>query len=144
MTFRSIWVALTSVLFVLPVLTFAQGISLNLVHDAQGIITTTAQGMTQDRQGFLWLGTGQGLFRYDGRTFVAYKHDAEVNSLSLDHIENIAADSAGFIWIAPFYHGLDRLDPITGVFTHYSHEKNNPNSLGCDTVNALLTDHSGT
>jgi signal transduction histidine kinase/ligand-binding sensor domain-containing protein len=141
---RPIWVNLISALCTLPIVAFSQGLVISPVEDARDVITSTVQGMTQDKQGFLWLGTRNGLFRYDGRSFVTYRHDPFANSLIFDNIENVICDSAGFIWIAPFYHGLDRLDPITGTFKHFGHSKKDPKSLASDTIASMLTDYAGT
>jgi signal transduction histidine kinase/ligand-binding sensor domain-containing protein len=143
-TSRLIWLIVALALFTLPIVVWAQGVAINAIEDAQETITSTVLGMAQDRQGFLWLATrGNGLVRYDGHSFITYRHDADKNSLTFDYVENIAIDSAGFIWLAPFHRGLDRLDPITGLFTHFEHDINNPHSLACDNVNAILTDYTG-
>src|SRR6187551_2779020 len=113
-----ICVILLSAVLALPIELLAQGVAINPVEEARDVVVSTVMGMTQDRQGFLWLATrGDGLLRYDGKRFVTYRHDADANSLTFDTVENIAIDSSGFIWLALFYHGLDRLDPTTGVFT---------------------------
>jgi ligand-binding sensor domain-containing protein len=44
----------------------------------QGLSQSTVQAILQDHVGFLWLGTEEGLNRYDGYTFVVFKHDARL------------------------------------------------------------------
>ena len=39
--------------------------------------------------------------------------------------------------------GLDRLDPVTGIFTHFRHDAKDPASLGNDTVTVILIDKQG-
>ncbi|MBF8296121.1 MAG: signal transduction histidine kinase [Bacteroidetes bacterium] len=74
----------------------------------------------QDRQGFVWFGTQDGLNRYDGQAFVIYRHDAS-DSTSLDDswIISIIEDSSGTLWVrtqnSPGM--LNRLDRATGKFT---------------------------
>ena len=78
-----------------------------------------------------------GLFRYDGHEMINYKHaminykndPANPNSLSNNWIESIYIDSAGIIWLGTWGNGLDRFDPATGIFTHYTHDPKNPLSL---------------
>lgn len=53
------------------------------------------------------------------------------------------ADRNGYIWAGVWTKGLDRLDPKTGIFTHYRHNPLVPNSLSDDVVTALLEDHNG-
>lgn len=52
--------------------------------------------MLQDRQGFIWLGTDQGLFRFDGRGFTHY---TKSDSLPDNRVTALAQDSLGRIWI---------------------------------------------
>ena len=46
----------------------------------------------------------------------------------------------GIIWFGTFGSGLDRFDPVTGIFTHFHHDANDPNSISDDTVTAILRD----
>jgi ligand-binding sensor domain-containing protein len=50
-------------------------------------------------------------------------------------------DSSNMIWIGTS--GLDRYDPATGTFTHFTHDPKNSYSIASDIVMALLEDHSG-
>ena len=52
--------------------------------------------LVQDRKGFVWFGTNQGLFRFDG---LHYRHYAEADSLPASGITALAEDSAGRIWM---------------------------------------------
>ncbi|NNE43703.1 MAG: hypothetical protein HKN12_05825, partial [Gemmatimonadetes bacterium] len=80
------------------------GVSHNLIY-----------AIHQDRTGFLWFGTMYGLVRYDGRQYVAYRHDPDdPASLSTDDIVCIAEDAAGHLWVGTFGGGVNRLDPATG------------------------------
>lgn len=70
----------------------------------------------EDRYGFLWIGTGDGIFRFDGYEFKAYRHDAQ-DSTALSHPKayTILEDHAGEIWAGTTY-GLNLLDRRTGTF----------------------------
>src|SRR5688572_17398709 len=123
----------------------AQEVKFSVVESALENMNSQILGMTQDSQGFLWFSTQRGLFKYDGDSYVAYHHEPlNKNSPSQESIECLVADSAGFIWLAPQWLGLDRLDPVSGVFSHFRHDRNNPASLTNDSVTTLLTDHEGT
>ena len=101
-------------------------------------------GITQDMQGFLWFATQAGLYKYDGHQYISYHPTpSNPNSPAGDLIECIASDRAGYVWLAPARTGLDRLDPVTGIFTHFRHKKNDPASLASDTVLVILQDHEG-
>src|SRR4051812_45840994 len=123
---------------------FAQDIHFNVVARSQDDIGSVIAGMAQDTQGFLWLATQNGLYKYDGYQYTSYHHEPlNSNSLADDNIWSVAADNTGFVWLAPVGAGLDRLDPATGIFTHFRHKNNNSNSLGSDTVLSIIQDHEG-
>jgi ligand-binding sensor domain-containing protein len=74
----------------------------------------------QDSKGFLWIGTQDGLNRYDGYTFKIFKRDADnPNSLSHNSILAITEDKEGFLWIGTWGGGLNRFDPATETFVRY-------------------------
>jgi signal transduction histidine kinase/ligand-binding sensor domain-containing protein/CheY-like chemotaxis protein len=84
--------------------------------------------INQDSYGFVWLGTDDGLYRYDGYTLKLYRHDPKnPNTLSHNKVMDIYKDRAGILWIGAG--GLDRFDPAQDAFTHYAHDPNNNWSL---------------
>lgn len=68
---------------------------------AEGLSHKTVNCILQDRQGFVWVGTSDGLNRFDGHTFKKY-HKTPDDSLSLqtNEITCIAEDSSGTIWLS--------------------------------------------
>jgi len=101
--------------------------------------------MTQDPQGYLWLASKEGVYKYDGHQYTAYQHEtANSNSLALNWVESIFADKDGIIWIGTFGSGLDKFDPTTNTFTHYRHQAGNAASLANDKVTAIIQDRDGT
>src|SRR5271155_1293453 len=61
----------------------------------QGIVVSIAQ----DRYGFLWFGTSDGLYRSDGYNLKSYRHESgNPNSLSDDTILAVCRDRAGILW----------------------------------------------
>jgi len=100
-------------------------------------------GITQDKNGYMWFATRLGLHRHDGYKFKLYLHDpSNLNSLSSNHLETVHAGSNGDIWIATNANGVDKLNPYTGVFTHFGLSEK-LNTLSSDTVRAILEDHEG-
>ena len=98
----------------------------------------------QDRTGFMWIGTRDGLNRYDGNTFVVYKHDPNnPETLSANFIRDLIEDKHGDLWVATGSGGLNRFDPITERFTRYRHDPDNPNSISSDTVENIAQDSHG-
>ena len=101
-------------------------------------------GIAQDKQGFLWLATYSGLHRYDGYRYLSYYHDPDdKNTLASNRTETVFISKSGIIWIGTFLHGLDRFDPVSKTFTHFTHDHSDPSSLGDNTVTAILEDRQG-
>ena len=76
--------------------------------------------LVQDRQGFLWIGTQSGLFRYDGYRFHKFSHDAaNPTSLAEDYITCLTSTPSGKIIVGTSSKGLSELDPASGTFQNY-------------------------
>jgi ligand-binding sensor domain-containing protein/signal transduction histidine kinase len=76
--------------------------------------------IAQDKLGFLWFGTQDGLRRYDGYRFREYRYQqGSVNGMSGTSVAALFADRAGYVWVASDWH-LDRYDPASENFTSYA------------------------
>ena len=77
-----------------------RNIQFSTLSISNGLSQATVNSIAQDQQGFIWIGTQEGLNRYDGYEFKVYlKHTAEPNSLSNDWVWTVFADTAGRLWI---------------------------------------------
>ena len=111
---------------------------------AQGLSQSVIESIVQDRKGFLWFATEDGLNRYDGYGFTVYRYQAgNERSLSYNDIKTLHEDRAGLLWVGTFEGGLNRFDPATGTFTRYRNDPSNPASLAANTVRAVLEDRAG-
>lgn len=100
--------------------------------------------MLQDRSGFVWIGSREGLFRFDGETFVIYRHDpGDPDSISGNTVRAIFEDRSGRLWFGTNTAGLNVLDMATGRFKHYRHVSNDPTSLSHDSVYEIAEDKAG-
>jgi len=109
-----------------------------------GLSQSYVNAILQDRRGFMWFGTRDGLNRYDGNEFVVYKHNpSHPDSLSANNVENLVEDDQGNLWAATFSGGVDKFVPTTERFTHYRHDPNNPNTIGSDWVERIARDSRG-
>jgi len=99
--------------------------------------------MIQDKDGFLWFGTADGLNRYDGYQFKVYKYDPDdIHSIADNSILSLLEDSKGNLWIGTGKGGLDRLDPETERISHFrSPWGNTEESVG--SINALAEGSNG-
>jgi len=89
---------------------------LNLTRVTPKLAQSTA--IVQDRQGFLWVGTQHGLYRFDGQQIKVWQADpADPNALSADWVSSLLVDRQGIIWIGTRYGGLNRFNPATEQFS---------------------------
>ena len=73
----------------------------------------------QDSDGDLWIGTQDGLNRFDGKNFKTYRyHPSDTNSLSDHFVLSIQEDRNGYLWIGTS-HGLNKLNRRTGKIKRY-------------------------
>jgi len=100
--------------------------------------------IAQDYQGFLWIATDNGLYKYDGLEYISYRNEpSNSNSVARDWIESLYADKDGFLLIGTHGSGLDRFDISTGKFTHYRYNDKDNSSLSNDIVTAIIKDKQG-
>ncbi len=100
--------------------------------------------IVEDSEEFIWIGTADGLNRFDRKTktFTRYKHDPNnPKSLSNNSIFAITEDRNGFLWVGTA-NGLNRFDKKTKTFTRYKHAPNK-NSLGNNNIRTVYEDRDG-
>ncbi len=87
----------------------------------------------------MWVGSKNGLNKYDGAEFSVYSHDPDnIHTISHNYIWNLLEDSAGILWVGTWGGGLNKFDPKTETFTHYRHDPKNPHSISSDSVILIL------
>jgi ligand-binding sensor domain-containing protein len=98
--------------------------------EKDGLSDNRVQSVLHDRQGFVWVGTANGLNRYDGYNFKQYFPDRQhpERSVCSESIQGLKQDKAGQIWIAT-NNGLNCLDPKTGKFRTWNNVGRNDGSL---------------
>jgi ligand-binding sensor domain-containing protein len=102
---------------VFPFLLTAQDYTLDLLGRQEGLLQGMVSQTIRDKNGFVWVATISGLYRYDGYTFQSFLHKpGNVYTPSSNNITGIFEDSAGRIWVGQ--NGMiDCYDPQTGIFT---------------------------
>lgn len=97
----------------------------------------------QDSRGFIWIGTIDGLNRYDGNSVIIYRTDPKnPRSISNNFISDIIEDRNGVIWVAT-RGGLNRYDREKDQFTRYNNDKKNNQSLSSDLLTSIAADING-
>lgn len=124
----------------------AQQFNVKTYSFAEGLVTYNIKKVVQDRYGFMWIATQDGVFRYDGTSFEPYKKSNNENSLSENFIFDIALGNDDNLYVASFNGGIDVINVKNQKVTHLlSQKKANedglPNlwitNLYCDADNNL-------
>ncbi len=109
-----------------------------------GLSQSIVQCIIQDRKGFMWFGTQDGLNRYDGYKFVVYKNDPSLkNSLIYNNINCLFECSGGNIWIGTSGGGLSRYDRDSDSFINYRSDKNDLTSVSDSRIRDVYEDSYG-
>jgi signal transduction histidine kinase/DNA-binding response OmpR family regulator/ligand-binding sensor domain-containing protein len=105
-------------------ISIAQGLSQGMVYD-----------ILQDKEGFIWVGTKDGLNRYDGYHFKVFTNDpGNTKSLSSNSINKLFEDSKGRIWVGTENEGLNVFDKKTGEFLRIKHNPANARGLSGNAI----------
>lgn len=90
-----------------------------------GLSNNSVTCILQDREGFMWIGTTDGLNKYDGHTVTILQHDPNSldSSLHSNHVLDLHEDRSGTLWVTTVSGimggggGLHRVDKRTGIAT---------------------------
>ena len=102
---------------------------------SDGLSNSAVLSVTQDALGFIWIGTADGLDRYDGEVVRPFRHDGSDESLTSNVVQALAPGRGGAVWVGTAA-GLDRYDPATERFESVE-------SLAGRDVLKLLADTTG-
>jgi signal transduction histidine kinase/ligand-binding sensor domain-containing protein len=103
-----------------------------------GLASGNVRSIVEDHQGFFWIGTEDGLQRYDGYTFVNYHHDPlDSTSVSSNYIFTIFEDSYQNLWVATFDAGLCLYDRAKDRFIRFQTNENDSSGIMNNLVRSL-------
>jgi ligand-binding sensor domain-containing protein/signal transduction histidine kinase len=106
-----------------------------------GLSNSDVTCITQDKNGFIWIGTADGLNRFDGYTVKVYRHDQEdTSSLSNSMIFSLLVDSDGDLWIGT-NNGLSMYNKDKNIFINYYHDANNTSSISSSLISYITEDN---
>lgn len=120
--------------------------SVNYLGVESGLSNNHVVGITQDKQGFIWIATDEGLNRFDGHNFKTYFKDeiAKSSSVTGNELNGIIDDPIRpIVWIATQRAGLDGYNYEKGEFLSYRHSQDDPGSLATDDVTAVTPASDG-
>ncbi len=141
---RPLIVSLLWILFANLSLFASANIRFQHITVEDGLSQSSVTCILQDRNGYLWFGTQNGLDRYNGYEFIVYKNDPfDSASLGDNWIKVLWEDETGDLWIGTHNSGLFRFHPKTETFTPLKHDPKNPASLAHNRIWALYGDRKG-
>ncbi|MEM6844692.1 MAG: two-component regulator propeller domain-containing protein [Bacteroidota bacterium] len=105
----------------------------------EGLSQSTVNCMVRDQRGYMWIGTADGLNRYDGYQFSIYRPTGTHQSISHNTILSIAEDQYGNLWIGTA-NGLNYYDVSQNAFTAFFHDPADSNSLVDNWVTRIYID----
>lgn len=109
-----------------------------------GLAHNQVNAVAEDHNGFAWLGTRHGVYRYDGITVEAYRNeDGNPNTLRHEYIHTLLPDSAlNKVWVATML-GLSSIDTKSKQVKNYLHSPENPRSVPDNQASSFLRDRQG-
>jgi len=112
---------------------FSDSINFDRLTVEDGLSQSVVNCIFQDKTGYIWIGTKDGLNRYDGYNFKIYKNDpANLNSLSNNTVNTVYEDEKGRIWVGTI-NGLNILkrdeEKFKRIFFKNENFKNNINNI---------------
>jgi len=119
-------------------------VKFNRLTSSNGLSQNRVSSIVQDHDGFIWIGTEDGLNKYDGYNFEIFKRNPG-DSLSLNDNQALAMHVAkdGALWIGGSLTGLSKYNSATKTFTRYNNNHSDPNSLAEDIIISFSEDQKG-
>ena len=112
------------------------------ITSEDGLSQATVETLIQDTNGYIWIGTNDGLNRYNGYDFKVYKHDEESeNSITNNYIVDIKEDKSGNIWVGTA-NGLSKINTKDDLITNYN-RTDEEQSLSHYNIGDILVTKSG-
>ncbi|HUD40614.1 MAG TPA: two-component regulator propeller domain-containing protein [Dokdonella sp.] len=112
---------------------------------ADGLPSSRVYALAQDADGFIWIGTADGLARYDGVEVRVWRHDPrDAGSLAGNDVASLLVDRHGRVWSGGEASGISRLDPGARGFVRYRHVPSDRTTIGSNDIFAIAEDAAGT
>ncbi len=124
--FKESYFLLLVILLSANTILYPQSIKFEHITVKNGLSNNKVNSVIQDKMGFIWFGTDDGLNRFDGYSFKIFRHETnDSNSISDNSIWALHEDSNGNIWIGTKSGVLNKYDPISERFLKWNLQSNN-------------------
>jgi ligand-binding sensor domain-containing protein len=126
------------------ILLSAQDYHFKQISLAEGLSQSSINAIAQDANGFLWLGTQDGLNRFDGNNFMIFKNiPFDSSSLSENFITALSIDNQNQLWVGTQNEGVHLFHPNDGTFSRFYHNPIDNQSLSSNNITTIHTDKKG-
>jgi ligand-binding sensor domain-containing protein/serine phosphatase RsbU (regulator of sigma subunit) len=120
------WFVFSLIYFLAALNLFSQDLKFKRFNRNEGLSSVNVKTIFQDSKDFIWIGTQDGLNRFDGYHFKIFKSNInDKNALLSADINCITEDSNHLIYIGTNGSGLSEYNMITETFKNFTNEKNN-------------------
>lgn len=132
------------VLFISVLNSQSNTIKFRHIGSDEGLSQNFISCILQDRKGFMWFGTKDGLNRYDGYSFVVYQHNSfDRRTISANFITTIFEDSRGLLWIGTLDGGLNCFLRDSETFIQVNFNSDTSNVLRNSEIKSIVEDFDG-
>ena len=117
----------------------------NQLTTADGLPTNEVRSnIVRDRDGYVWIGTVNGLARFDGYNCRTYRHISDdPHSLSSNVVTSLLLDTKQRLWVGPYENGLCLYDAARDRFINFLPKSDDTSSCRATHVFSIMEDHSG-
>jgi signal transduction histidine kinase/ligand-binding sensor domain-containing protein/DNA-binding response OmpR family regulator len=114
------------------------------IRTSEGLSQNDVNDIFQDKNGFLWIATNDGLNRYDGYNFKIFAHKPYSDEgISSNLVFCMTEDTDGNIWLGTSDEGVCKFDVTTERFYVYKNTDKNPNLIGANRITTILAAKDG-
>ncbi len=125
---------------------FQKDIRFTTIDNTNGLPGNTVTSIIKDDLGFIWIGTSDGLCRYEGKNIVKIYRANQPNvegGLENSNIRSLFLDSKKNLWIGTRLGGLTKFHQPSGTWKTYRHDEDNPQSISNDEILIINEDQQG-
>jgi signal transduction histidine kinase/ligand-binding sensor domain-containing protein/DNA-binding response OmpR family regulator len=103
-----------------------------------GLSQSEVNCICQDKEGFIWIGTLDGLNRFDGYEIKVYRKNAEIpHSISNNYIQSVFVDDKDNLWVGTLGGGVNKYNKYRDEFDAYKNTETDPYSIASDYINCI-------
>lgn len=136
---------LVIILFLSPFAGIPQQVRFKHLSINDGLSQNAVFSISQDRDGFMWFGTKDGLNKFDGYSFTVYYHEPNnPNSISANYITALYTDSHGILWAGTENGVVNRYIKSADSFERISLPLSNSLSKNTTEIKVISEDRNGT